>query len=342
MAEQLRDQHGASRAVAYLMLAAAPFVFVTGVVLTPHRPFTHTVAIVVTCVAVAAGGAVCRVRPDVMPRRFWLTAPFVCTVLITGMNLVTLDASTGAQLFYLWPALYAASFLSRQMIMANLAVLFGGEAVVVFTLLDRATAIGDWGAMALGMTMTVVVVVALRDRADRLRHVLEMQALADSLTGLANRRSFEDAVARAAAWARDNDSEIALLTVDVDHFKKINDTWGHAIGDRALQAVAAAMLSVASGHDDVVARLGGDEFVLLLRSDRPAALRAADALRAAVAGIDVLPGGPPGVSIGVAVWPDDGTTVETLQAASDAALYIAKTKGRGRVAQIEPLQPAVR
>src|SRR4029453_9997042 len=139
------------------------------------------------------------------------------------------------------------------------------------------------GAMALGMTMTVVVVVALRDRADQLRHVLEMQALADPLTGLANRRSFEDAVARAAAWARDNDSEIALLTVDVDHFKKINDTWGHAIGDRAL--------------------------------------------RAAVAGIDVLPGGPPGVSIGVAVWPDDGTTVETLQAASDAALYIAKTKG---------------
>jgi hypothetical protein len=64
MADQLRDQHGASRAVAYLMVAAAPFVFVTGVVLTPHRPFPHIVAIIVTCVAVAAGGAVCWTRPE--------------------------------------------------------------------------------------------------------------------------------------------------------------------------------------------------------------------------------------------------------------------------------------
>jgi diguanylate cyclase (GGDEF)-like protein len=340
MAYQLRDQHGAARAVAYLMLAAAPFVFVTGVVLTPDRPFPHMVAIVATCVAVAIGGAVCWIRPDVMPRAFWLVAPFLCTVLISGMNLVTVDASTGAQLFYLWPALYAASFLSRRMIVANLAVLFVGEAAVVFPLLDRATAIGDWGAMALGMTMTVVVVVALRDRADQLRHVLEMQALADPLTGLANRRSFEDALPRARAWAGHTGGRLALLTVDVDHFKKINDTWGHATGDRALQAVAAAMQSVVSGPDDVVARMGGDEFVVLLRCDRPAAMRAADAVRATVAAIDVLPGGAPGVSIGVAVLPDDGATVEALLAASDAALYVAKTQGRGRVAQVEPLQPA--
>jgi GGDEF domain-containing protein len=80
--------------------------------------------------------------------------------------------------------------------------------------------------------------------------------------------------------------------------------------------------------------------VLLLLCDRPAALRAADAVRAAVAAIDVLPGGPPGVSVGVAVLPDDGTTVEALLAASDAALYVAKTQGRGRVAQVAPLEPA--
>jgi diguanylate cyclase (GGDEF)-like protein len=335
MADQVRDQHGAQRAVAYLMLAAAPFIFLTGVVLTPDRPFAQIVAIVLTSAAVGAGGVVCWTRPHVMPRRFWLIAPFLCTALISGMDLVTLDASTGAQLFYLWPAMYAASFLNRRMIVANLAAMAAGEAVVVFTLLDRATAIGDWGAMALAMTMTVVVVVALRDRADRLRHVLEVQALADPLTGLANRRSFEDALARAGAWAQTNHGRLALLTVDVDHFKKINDTWGHATGDRALEAVAAAMLSVASGTDDVVARMGGDEFVLLLRRDRPAAMRAADAVRAAVAAIDDLPGGPPGVSIGVAVLPDDGTTVEALLAASDAALYVAKTQGRGRVAEIQ-------
>jgi diguanylate cyclase (GGDEF)-like protein len=162
--------------------------------------------------------------------------------------------------------------------------------------------------------------------------VLEEQARADSLTGLANRRSFDEELSRAAAWARRNDAHLALLTVDLDHFKRINDTWGHGTGDRALQALANAMRSVAPGEDDVVARLGGDEFVILLRCDRAGAMRAAEALRTAVAAIDVLPGGPPGVSIGVAVMPDDGATAEALVAASDAALYQAKTGGRGRVA----------
>jgi diguanylate cyclase (GGDEF)-like protein len=83
---------------------------------------------------------------------------------------------------------------------------------------------------------------------------------------------------------------------------------------------------------DVVARLGGDEFVMLLRRDRGGALRAAEDLRSAVARIDVLPVGPPGVSIGVAILPDHAGTVEALLMASDTALYDAKTRGRGQVA----------
>jgi diguanylate cyclase (GGDEF)-like protein len=328
----LRDYHGASRAVAYLTLVAAPFVFATGVVMTPHRPLPDLIAITLTCIALAVSGVICWFRPSLMPRLIWLAAPFVTTVLITGMNLVTEDASTGAQLFYLWPALYAASFLSRRVIYVIMAVLFGNEAIVVFSLLDANLAGGDLASMMIALSMSAVVVVALRGRADQLLRVLETQALADSLTGLANRRSFDEKLARAGVWARRNDGRLALLTVDVDHFKKINDTWGHAVGDRALRALADAMRSVAPGEDDLVARLGGDEFAMLLRCDRPSAMRAAEALRTAVAAIDVLPGGPPGVSIGVAVLPDDGETVEALLDASDAALYDAKTNGRGRIA----------
>jgi diguanylate cyclase (GGDEF)-like protein len=332
MAYQLRDHHGASRSVAYLMLAGAPFVFVTGVVLTPHRPLPALVAVTVTCVVLTVAGWACYAHPHRMPNSFWLLAPFISAVVITGMNLVTEDASTGAQLFYLWPVLYAASFLSRRVIYLNLAVVFAGEAVGVFTLQVPGHALADCASMMLAMSMTAIVVIGLRDRADQLLRVLETQALADSLTGLANRRSFDDELARAGAWARRNSGRLALVSVDVDHFKRINDTWGHAVGDRALQAVAAAMTSVATVEEDLVARLGGDEFVMLLRRDRPGALRAAEDLRAAVAAIDVLPGGPPGVSIGVAVLPDDAATVEALVAASDTALYDAKTRGRGRVA----------
>jgi len=329
---QLRDRHGASRAVAYLMLAAAPYVFVTGIVTVPTPPVPVIVAVTLTCLAVAVAGVVCWARPRVMPDNFWLAAPFVAAILITGINLVTEDASTGAQLFNLWPVLYAASYLSRRVVYYNVAVVVAGDGAVNLLLQEPEKALADWSAMILAMVMTAVVVVALRDRADQLLRVLETQANSDALTGLANRRAFDDALNHAAARAGRHGDRLALLTVDVDRFKDINDSWGHGVGDRALRAVAAAMLSVATAEDDVVARLGGDEFVMLLRRDRPGALRAAEELRSAIAAIDVLPGGPPGVSIGVAVLPDDAGTVEALLMASDTALYDAKTRGRGRVA----------
>jgi diguanylate cyclase (GGDEF)-like protein len=340
MAYQLRDHHGATRSVAYLMLAAAPFVFVTGVVLTPHRPLAALIAVTVTSVVVALAGWICFARPHQMPVAFWLVVPFIATIFIAGIDLVTQDASTGGQLFYLWPVLYAASFLSRRVNYINLAVVFAAEASVVFPLQQPGHALSDWSAMTLAVSMTALVVVNLRDRADQLLRVLETQALADSLTGLANRRSYDDELARAGAWARRNDGRLALITIDVDHFKAINDTFGHAVGDRALRAVAAAMKSVATVEEDVVARLGGDEFVMLLRRDRAGAVLAAEDLRAAVAAIAVLPGGPPGVSIGVAVLPDDAATVEALVTASDTALYDAKTSGRGRVAVAVAQEPS--
>jgi diguanylate cyclase (GGDEF)-like protein len=313
------------------MLAAAPFVFVMGPVLDPTLNTASIAAVSVTCLGLLGGGAACWRRPQLMPDYFYLIAPFVATMLICGMNLVTHDASTGAQLFYLWPVLYSANFLSRRVIYFLLTFVLIGEALVVFTLLTPNKALGDWAAMTLAMTMTAVVVVPLRDRAEQLMRRLENQALADPLTGLANRRSFDAAMIDAGAWASRTGRPLALVTIDLDHFKTINDTWGHVVGDQALQAVAEAMRSVAE-KEDITARLGGDEFIMLLRADRRGALRATEALRDAVRAITSLPGGPPGLSIGLAVMPDDATTTEALLEASDAALYKAKTRGRGQVA----------
>ena len=328
-AYELRDLHGASRAVAYLTLASAPYVLVTGC-LAPGATVFGIAAIVAISILMAVAGVVSWRRPAVLPRSAWFLAPIVASLLISGLNLATHDASTGAQLFYLWPILYAANFLSRRVIYLNLLIVLVGEGAVVLEVLEPGKAAADWVALALAMSMAAAVVQSLRSRADKLRAVLEQQAHADHLTGLANRRSFDESLASAGAWARQTDGTLALITVDLDHFKTINDTFGHTEGDRVLQAVADAMKSVV-GETGVAARLGGDEFVVLLGVGRNAAIRVADELRHAVATRTDLPGGPPGLSIGISVLPGDVSTVEDLVAASDAALYEAKTSGRGRV-----------
>jgi diguanylate cyclase (GGDEF)-like protein len=314
------------------MMTAAPFIFSTGVVLDPHRPLSALIAITVTCVVLGLGGAACRWMPEQVPYFMWLVVPFFGIAVTLGMNLVTQDATTGAQLFYLWPVLYTANFLSRRLIYLTLAAVSAAEAIGVFPLLELDNAVSDWGSLTLAMTLTAVIVASLRNRNDKLREVLETQAFADGLTGVANRRSFDAALAAAIASARRTGEPVALLTLDVDHFKKINDTWGHAVGDQALQAVAAALEKVARRAGDIVARLGGDEFVMLLRTDPVGARHAADEVRAAMAQLSTLPGGPPGLSIGVAVLPDHAATAEELLGTSDAALYEAKQGGRGRTA----------
>ncbi|MFI5935304.1 GGDEF domain-containing protein [Actinoplanes sp. NPDC051494] len=321
-ARELRDLHGASRAVAYLTLAGAPYVAVTGVL--SHVGPSATAAILTIALIMVGIGLVCWHRPGKLPGLFWYAAPLIATALISGLNLGTRDASTGAQLFYLWPVLYTANFLGRKAVYVVLAMVYAGHSAVVYTVLGAGKGLADVVAMILAMTMTTLVVRGLRARADRLRDVLEQQANADPLTGLANRRSFETALAGA-------EGPLALITVDLDHFKGINDTYGHAEGDRALTVVAAAMRTVTTGTG-TAARLGGDEFVLLLHTDRTTAVGVARQLTTLVRAATGLPGGPPSLSIGVAALPADADTVEGLVAASDAALYEAKTSGRGRIA----------
>ena len=331
MAYQLRDVTGASRSVAYLMMAAGPFVFLTGVILPPHHSLLGSLGWLALTLGLSVAGALCRWRPERVPHLFWLIAPFFGIAMVTALNLGTRDASTGAQLFYLWPVLYSANFLSRTVNALTLTLVSIGNAAVVFPLLGAGRGTSDWASLTVAMLLTTIVVASLRGRNERLRDVLESQAYADPLTGVANRRSFDGELERAVATG----GPIALITLDIDHFKKINDTWGHAVGDQALQVVADALRAVASG-DDVVGRLGGDEFVLLLRTDQRGARHAADEVRALVAAVDSLPGGPPGLSIGIAVLPDHAGTAADLGAASDAALYQAKQGGRGRTAMARP------
>jgi diguanylate cyclase (GGDEF)-like protein/PAS domain S-box-containing protein len=162
---------------------------------------------------------------------------------------------------------------------------------------------------------------------ERIRHL----ATHDFLTDLPNRSSFSEALNAAIASARTRESRFALLFVDLDHFKFINDTYGHEAGDTLLKQVAAR-LRAAAGPNDLIARLGGDEFVLLC-SD-PTDMDDLESLAARILQATTRPVTLLGqerrvsASIGLAVYPDDGGTERTLMKSADTAMYTAKLEGK--------------
>jgi diguanylate cyclase (GGDEF)-like protein len=193
------------------------------------------------------------------------------------------------------------------------------------------------------------------------RHALARERIAahDALTGLPNRTLFADRTERAIAEAREAGTFLAVMLLDLDRFKAINDTLGHAAGDRVLREMAGRLeATIAPG--DLVARLGGDEFTVLVRS-APGPHEAAmlgERLRSAVLPPVLLDGVPVSldVSIGVAFHPEHGTDTEALVQRADVAMYDAKAAGGGvrcyaaerdahsvaRLAMTEELRAAVR
>ncbi|HSM99565.1 MAG TPA: GGDEF domain-containing protein [Rudaea sp.] len=168
---------------------------------------------------------------------------------------------------------------------------------------------------------------------DQLNQELERQAMLDPLTGLSNRRTLDVMAAQALASAQRHDRPSALLMIDVDHFKRINDDCGHAAGDEALQLLAATLRRELR-NEDLLGRLGGEEFVAVLpESDTEDALASAERLRRAVEELDFAAAGRPvqlRISIGVATL-REGDDLGALLRRADAALYAAKRAGRNCV-----------
>jgi len=166
------------------------------------------------------------------------------------------------------------------------------------------------------------------------------QAAFDDLTGLAARRHFLGELRREVARVRRQGTPLSMLMIDADHFKSINDTWGHAGGDAVLIALAAA-LKEGTRTLDVVGRLGGEEFgVLLPSADLDAARIVAERLRASAERLAIEHGGGVirvTISIGIAEW-DAELSIEDLMELADAALYRSKAEGRNRVTLASPLE----
>ncbi len=156
---------------------------------------------------------------------------------------------------------------------------------------------------------------------------LKMLALSDSLTSLANRRSFDGRFQEELARARRLDRTLALILIDIDGLKTVNDTFGHAAGDRLLSIFAAALRSNSRGID-LAARIGGDEFAFLLPETSHAGTLALLQRLQRELEDQLVHGQPVRFSAGVAVYPDDGATVQDLTRHADDNLYRAKRQGR--------------
>jgi diguanylate cyclase (GGDEF)-like protein len=160
----------------------------------------------------------------------------------------------------------------------------------------------------------------------------ESRALTDTLTGLPNKRSIEDTLNRMVAQSSRSFTPLAAIMFDLDHFKQVNDVYGHDRGDEVLAAIGSA-ISACLRESDFAGRYGGEEFLVLLAdSDREAATVTAEKLRRAIAAVEI-PGETVAItaSLGVAVMPDDASDSTRLLRCADRALYAAKRAGRNRV-----------
>lgn len=195
----------------------------------------------------------------------------------------------------------------------------------------------------LGGALAVLVILRyLKTSQGRMGHTegrvreLERLALHDPLTGVHNRRYFDEALRREVHRYRRYGRPVSVVLFDVDDLKAINDRGGHGAGDRALLGIADAAGELVRAADSL-ARLGGDEFALLLpETDQPRALIVAERLRATVERLPVDVAGRASVSVGVASIPHDGQSAEELQAGADQALYWVKRHGKNRCATAGP------
>ena len=258
-------------------------------------------------------------------------APFIGIVVLGLAAYDSGHAVVGVYAMFLFWVVVAAAYLFPPWI-AILCMLAAVDAfaIVLSAESGRPTLTLLGASIMGGLAVAGLLVAALRSREDRLLATLESAARTDPLTGLVNRRGFEERFEEELARAQRDPRPLGLAVLDLDNFKRVNDELGHEAGDAALVRVADALRRSAR-TPDIVARIGGEEFAVLLpETSLPESFRAAERLRHA---IDLEFQGwimSFTASCGVVAFPDHGAAARELMRSADRALYTAKDLGRAR------------
>ena len=265
------------------------------------------------------------VGPRLPERALASLGPIGATFIAYAIATTPLGQGDGV-LLYIWPVLWVAYFFSRRasvLIVAWVGVVQGVALIHLNGVLDR------WIDLVVSVGIAAVVVQMLSERNARLVARLAEEARVDKLTGVRNRRGFEERGAVEVERARREGHSVGVASFDIDYFKRVNDEWGHDAGDRVLERLGAIFRSE-SRSVDIVGRLGGEEFVALLPSaDAEQTLAYAERIRAAFA--TSVDREVPNVTVSAGVVATAGPeSLEQLLQVADSALYAAKRGGRDR------------
>jgi len=252
-----------------------------------------------------------------------------------AVALATTRGYTDAAVFYMWPALWMAHFYGRSGTIFIVAWIGLVHAVALIAMPGPAGNLDRWIDVTGSVLVVATVVRALSARSEELVDRLRAEARLDPLTGLLNRRGFQERLDVELARAIREQSWIGAVAIDIDHFKRVNDAHGHEVGDRVLAWLGATIREQVRGAD-VAARLGGEEFVVVTPdTDAEAARALAERIRraASAAGdrsrFGITDDLQITVSAGIAASVGPVDSAELL-ASADEALYAAKRAGRDR------------
>jgi diguanylate cyclase (GGDEF)-like protein len=284
------------------------------------------------CCAVFAGGF--WLGRDRLPLWTLLVGIVAGSVIVTYGVYINGERDGGAaalnEVYYVWPVIFAAYYFPVLVLVAELLLVAGCYAVVLTVIDPGSIGVTRWLIVVTMLAGVGGLITRLQARVQDLVSRLSDSARRDPLTGLLNRRGFEERLESELSRAARAERPVALVVGDVDHFKSVNDMLGHPAGDAVLLRVARVLERIGRAGD-TVARLGGEEFVFIVPdADADMAFELAERARVAIETAFADEPVPLTASFGAVAFPADGTDAGSLLATADRALYAAKHAGRNR------------